>query len=110
MLQAITHEPVIVDFGLATVTTDSTYLFVRCGTPGYVAPEILNLKDLSAKCSAISDVFSIGCSFYFMCFGRSVFEGKTMEDVLKNNRNCRVCYDTVMNSVSEILPEKSQGH
>ena len=31
-------EPIIIDFGLATVADDANYLFVRCGTPGYVAP------------------------------------------------------------------------
>jgi len=31
-------EPIIIDFGLATVADDPNYLFVRCGTPGYVAP------------------------------------------------------------------------
>lgn len=40
---------VIADFGLATWADESEYLFVRCGTPGYVAPEIINLKDLKQK-------------------------------------------------------------
>lgn len=29
---------VIADFGLAEFSDASEYLFVRCGTPGYVAP------------------------------------------------------------------------
>ena len=29
---------VIADFGLAEFSNIETYLFVRCGTPGYVAP------------------------------------------------------------------------
>lgn len=36
-------EPVIVDFGLATNADIPKYLFYRCGTPGYVAPEIVSL-------------------------------------------------------------------
>ena len=24
-------------------------MFVRCGTPGYVAPEVVNIKDLNEK-------------------------------------------------------------
>jgi calcium-dependent protein kinase len=32
----------IVDFGLASKCDVSNYLFWRCGTPGYVAPEIIN--------------------------------------------------------------------
>jgi hypothetical protein len=34
-------NPVIVDFGLATPADIEKYLFFRCGTPGYVAPEII---------------------------------------------------------------------
>jgi len=39
----------ICDFGLATYADEKAYLFVRCGTPGYVAPEIINIKDMSVK-------------------------------------------------------------
>ena len=35
--------PVIADFGLATNADLDKYLFFRCGTPGYVAPEIVTL-------------------------------------------------------------------
>jgi serine/threonine protein kinase len=33
----------IVDFGLATSTLVKEYSFPKCGTPGYVAPEVANL-------------------------------------------------------------------
>ena len=36
-------KPVIADFGLATNVDLDQYLFFRCGTPGYVAPEIVAL-------------------------------------------------------------------
>lgn len=32
----------IVDFGFATLESEYDKLFKRCGTPGFVAPEILN--------------------------------------------------------------------
>lgn len=37
----------IVDFGLATRINVDHYLYPRCGTPGFVAPEIINLRDRS---------------------------------------------------------------
>jgi calcium-dependent protein kinase len=37
-------QPVIVDFGLASHADIDKYLFYRCGTPGYVAPEIIALS------------------------------------------------------------------
>lgn len=36
---------VIADFGLATKVSEPVYLYSRCGTPGFIAPEIINLKD-----------------------------------------------------------------
>ncbi len=35
-------DSVIADFGLATFVDKDKYLFARCGTPGFVAPEIIN--------------------------------------------------------------------
>jgi len=54
----------IVDFGLATSTELKEYRFSKCGTPGYVAPEIANLKDSKVKYDRVCDLFSIGCVFY----------------------------------------------
>ena len=38
-------ECVIADFGLGEICSAKEYLFSRCGTPGYVAPCIANLKN-----------------------------------------------------------------
>jgi serine/threonine protein kinase len=38
-------EPVIVDFGLAVDVDAEDYIFYRCGTPGYVAPEIITYEN-----------------------------------------------------------------
>lgn len=37
-------EPVLVDFGLAALCEADDYIFYRCGTPGYVAPEVTQLQ------------------------------------------------------------------
>lgn len=34
---------VIVDFGLAAFTEDLPYVHSKCGTPGYIAPELINM-------------------------------------------------------------------
>jgi calcium-dependent protein kinase len=59
----------LVDLGLGTYYDRPSYLFTKCGTPGFVAPEILNLpanqKTYGPKC----DVFSIGVIFYALLTG-----------------------------------------
>lgn len=56
----------IVDFGLSTFCDVDEYLFVRCGTPGFVAPEVINLKDLTKKYDKICDIFSVGVIFHVL--------------------------------------------
>lgn len=59
------YDIVIADFGLAQKEGEQ-FIHLRCGTPGYCAPEVLNwrsgLPDYSTKC----DVFSVGCVFYHL--------------------------------------------
>ena len=58
---------IIADFGLATQLHSQEHkLTLRCGSPGYVAPEVL--RDEGYNCS--SDVFSAGVIFYHMLTGR----------------------------------------
>ena len=37
----------LLDFGLATKSTIIDPIYLRCGTPGFLAPEILKAKKLS---------------------------------------------------------------
>ena len=60
------EDVVLADFGLSTLIDEKKYLFFRCGTPGYVAPEVINLKDENAKYSEVCDIFSLGVIFHIM--------------------------------------------
>lgn len=60
------REPVIVDLGLATAEDEQEYLYPRCGTPGYVAPEIINIKSHKSKYSNACDIFSTGVIFHLL--------------------------------------------
>ena len=79
-------ECVIADFGLAEFSQAQEYLFVRCGTPGYVAPEVINIRDMNTKYDPICDIFSLGLIFHLLLLGRNAFPGTTYNDVLKQNR------------------------
>lgn len=62
----VDNNIVIVDFGLAAIKQENNYLFVRCGTPGFVAPEVINLKESSEKYDVVCDLFSVGVIFHIL--------------------------------------------
>lgn len=60
---------VLVDFGLASYIflNPNEIIFKRCGTPGFVAPEILEYKDKDEKMyTEKCDIFSLGVIFYLL--------------------------------------------
>ena len=58
----------IVDFGLATFIDVPEYIFKKCGTPGYIAPEVFKFdsKNASTAYDGHCDAFSIGCILFYM--------------------------------------------
>lgn len=52
----------LADFGLSEFQNKKENLFTRCGTPGYVAPEVLEDKKYNTKC----DIFSAGVILYIL--------------------------------------------
>jgi serine/threonine protein kinase len=63
----------IADFGLACFLPDdeTIKLTEKCGTPCYVAPEILRGEGYSTKC----DMFSMGSLMFGLITGRYLFKG-----------------------------------
>ena len=59
-------EIILIDLGLSTKWNAETYLFHRCGTPGFVAPEIVNCRNKNKKFDSQSDIFSVGCVAHFL--------------------------------------------
>ena len=83
------YDVKLADFGLAAFVSQSDQLFKRCGTPGYVAPEILNDQKYDQKV----DIFSAGIIFYIILTGTSPFPGRSYNEILMKNKNCQVNFD-----------------
>lgn len=68
-----TGDWVLTDFGLAArINTD--YLYQKCGTPGFIAPEILRLTKPEEKYTQTCDVFSLGVIIYTLVIGKMPFQ------------------------------------
>ena len=68
----------IVDLGLSCYCNVDEYIFKRCGTPGYVAPEIIESSSKKhIKYTPKVDVFSAGVIFYVLIVGKNPFQGKS---------------------------------
>ena len=76
------YDILIADFGLAAqLTNPDEKLTFRCGSPGYVSPELLQEKGYNC----ISDMFSAGVIFYVMLTGRPLFKGSNPNSILAKN-------------------------
>uniref|UniRef100_A0A6A7G3C6 Serine/threonine-protein kinase PLK n=2 Tax=Hirondellea gigas TaxID=1518452 RepID=A0A6A7G3C6_9CRUS len=65
------------DFGLATrIDFDGERKKTLCGTPNYIAPEILSKKGHSFEV----DIWSIGCILFTLLVGKPPFETQTLKD------------------------------
>jgi serine/threonine protein kinase len=79
----------IADFGFATFLTEKEpLLYLRCGSPGYVGPEVLT--DEGYGCAA--DVFSSGAIMYVLLTGKQVFRAKSVTELLELNKNCEITF------------------
>jgi regulation of enolase protein 1 (concanavalin A-like superfamily)/predicted Ser/Thr protein kinase len=80
------HVVKILDFGLAKIVREKgadpglTGAGKMLGTPDYIAPE----QTLDAAAADIrADIYSLGCTFYFLLTGRPPFKGNTLYAILQ---------------------------
>ncbi len=69
MLEEDTMNICLTDLGMACRTIDTEQLKSRCGTPGFLGPEVLKGKSASTK----SDIFSLGSLMYSLLTRRLLF-------------------------------------
>lgn len=72
------------DFGLARLddlNDDGTGLSSAVGTPLFVAPEVA----LGEEATALSDIYSLGATIYFLLTGKPPFPGEQSQEVLRRH-------------------------
>ena len=82
------HIVKILDFGLAKATSEKqaegslTRTGQMLGTPDYVAPE--QMLD-AQKADIRADIYSLGCTLYYLLAGRPPFEGNSLYEILQSH-------------------------
>ncbi|CAD8187024.1 unnamed protein product [Paramecium pentaurelia] len=80
----------IADFGLSVEVDAFPYLYPKCGTPGFVAPEIANMIDKTQSYTPACDIFSAGVIFHILLLGQGLFIGNDYQEILKMNKEFQV--------------------
>lgn len=76
------YEVCIADFGYAIRSSNTKELRVKCGTPTYMDPELLDGQPFTER----SDIFSLGSILFNLVTQKILFPGNNMKDVLNDNR------------------------
>lgn len=80
----------LIDFGLSAFL-NTPRMNMQCGSPGFVAPEIINRQPYGCRV----DMFSVGVLLYSILSGRMPFNGATnsASQTLFKNKHCDVKFD-----------------
>ncbi|KAJ1978059.1 Checkpoint kinase 2 [Dimargaris verticillata] len=71
----------LTDFGVAKCISDQTVLATLCGTPSYLAPEVLRQSDTCSRYDQMVDIWSLGIILYHMLVGQLPFTGETQAEL-----------------------------
>nr|DAA64907.1 TPA_inf: serine/threonine kinase 33 [Tinamus guttatus] len=88
----------VTDFGLAVQKAGGSVFQSICGTPMYMAPEVISAHDYSQQC----DVWSIGVIMYMLLCGEPPFIASLEEKLFELIRKGDLCFkNAVWETVSE---------
>jgi serine/threonine protein kinase len=91
----------LTDFGYAKVVSPNNMVQTFCGSPLYMAPEIIKAKgenDYTVK----ADLWSVGCIFYEMVTGYPPYYVSTMNDLIKKIDEGNISIPKSLNSSDEL--------
>ncbi|XP_022918871.1 serine/threonine-protein kinase polo [Onthophagus taurus] len=88
------------DFGLAAkIEFDGERKKTLCGTPNYIAPEILTKQGHSYEV----DIWSIGCIMYTLLIGRPPFETESLKETYSKIKNCDYRINTNISATAKTM-------
>jgi len=97
-------QVMISDFGLSRIIGDNSMMSTACGTPYYVAPEVIKAEQYSKEV----DMWSIGVITYFILCGYPPFMGESLQQIFESIQNCEydfpaVEWDNISSSAKDFI-------
>lgn len=89
----------ISDFGLAKTCESDTLLDTICGSPMYMAPEIMKYKKYDTK----ADLWSLGVIFYQMLTGKTPYTARSHSELINNIENQEIVFPKCIRVTKEGL-------
>ena len=89
----------ICDFGFARYFNKDLMLGTLCGSPLYMAPEIMGNNKYNNK----SDLWSLGVIIYEFLYGKLPFKGKNLIELNKNIHENNISYESSRNIPKECI-------
>lgn len=100
----------ISDFGLARLNNENNLMDTICGSPIYMAPEIMKYNKYDNK----ADIWSLGIIFYELLTGRTPFKVKSHQELMEKIENNIIKFPSVIkisdechNLLSQLLEKRS---
>ncbi|KRX06754.1 Protein kinase-like domain [Pseudocohnilembus persalinus] len=79
---------VIADLGFSqSLDINQEALYIKCGTPGFVAPEIWQSNDIALSYNEKCDIFSLGVIAYILLLGYNPFYSKNIRELIQKNES-----------------------
>ena len=98
IINLLTLKPKIIDMGLSLMLTPGIDLkcYKRCGTMGYIAPEVIsNNQEFRKPYECKVDMFSFGIVAHMLLFGNNPLKGKSYDETMQLNKTLKYELNTL---------------
>jgi len=92
-----TYDIKLTDFGFARIINKNEMINTLCGSPMYMAPEIINKRDYDIK----SDLWSVGIIMYEMIYGGVPYRVNNFIELLKKINHEQITFDEKIYTTKE---------